>query len=184
MNITFNSSHMKTLIKLQDIAAKHDAIIRMGMNSNASSAEDPSIIFDYVNFSEKTRRLIEDKDFDFIENIAISATDCIWFSLKEKEKNHELAYITSEIGINLSYMSDFIDDIEDENIQDEIEEEITYEEINNNWMHRSDSKTRIYGFGHKNNIEDHRVYRPGMALKFFSDLVCDYLGEPRIIETY
>ena len=28
------------------------------------------------------------------------------------------------------------------------------------------------------------VYREGMALKFFGDLVCDYLGEPRIIRTY
>lgn len=28
------------------------------------------------------------------------------------------------------------------------------------------------------------VYREGMALKFFGDLVCDYLGEERIVRTY
>lgn len=28
------------------------------------------------------------------------------------------------------------------------------------------------------------VYREGMALKIFGDLVCDYLGEERIVRTY
>ena len=36
------------------------------------------------------------------------------------------------------------------------------------------------GFGNDECVEDFRCYRNGMALKFFGDLVCDYLGEPRI----
>lgn len=42
----------------------------------------------------------------------------------------------------------------------------------------------IYGFGNDNRIKDFRCYRPGMALKYFGDLVCDYLGEERICRVY
>jgi len=48
----------------------------------------------------------------------------------------------------------------------------------------SDSPTIINGFGNETKVVDYRVYREGMALKFFGDLVCDYLEEPRIVESY
>lgn len=41
--------------------------------------------------------------------------------------------------------------------------------------------TEVTGFP---NQEHPNVYREGMALKFFGDLVCDYLGEERIARTY
>lgn len=42
-------------------------------------------------------------------------------------------------------------------------------------------ETEVTGFP---NQERPNVYREGMALKFFGDLVCDYLGEERIARTY
>ena len=41
--------------------------------------------------------------------------------------------------------------------------------------------TTIKGF---DGLEHPSVYREGMALKFFGDLVCDYLGEERIVRVY
>ena len=42
-------------------------------------------------------------------------------------------------------------------------------------------ETVIKGF---NGLEHPNVYRAGMALKFFGDLVCDYLKEERIVRSY
>ena len=51
-------------------------------------------------------------------------------------------------------------------------------------IHESHNPTIIHGFGNEKRIEDFRCYRSGMAVKFFGDLVCDYLGEPRVNRVY
>ena len=48
-------------------------------------------------------------------------------------------------------------------------------------LYRSFGETKVTGFPEQ---EHPSVYREGMALKFFGDLVCDYLGEERIVRTY
>lgn len=72
---------------------------------------------------------------------------------------------------------------EDELIQklDKHDEFLDFDEYTLNF---SSDATYIYGFGNKEPVKNHLVYRNGMALKYFGDYVCDYLGEPRIERTY
>lgn len=51
------------------------------------------------------------------------------------------------------------------------------------YIHFGKSPTEIRGFG-KKTITDGRVYREGMALHYFTELVCEYLKEPMIHNTY
>ena len=56
-----------------------------------------------------------------------------------------------------------------------------YCDANIRTLYRSFGETKVTGFPGQ---ERPNVYREGMALKFFGDLVCDYLGEERIVRTY
>ena len=69
----------------------------------------------------------------------------------------------------------------DEELQEWLDEncEIGYRDY---YFYDEGAYTKVYGF---NGVETKvNVYREGMAVKNFGDLVCDYLHEPRIIKTY
>ena len=63
-------------------------------------------------------------------------------------------------------------------------EDCTENYCDNFYASFNNAPTIIRGFGNENKIVDGRVYRSGMAVKYFGDLVCDYFGEPRIERTY
>lgn len=80
------------------------------------------------------------------------------------------------------------DDIDDDNPlskeTEEFLEDNDYESSDDGGkrlLYVSFSETKIKGFDKQ---EHPSVYREGMALKFFGDLVCDYLGEERIVRVY
>ena len=66
------------------------------------------------------------------------------------------------------------------------------EEHNVDWNNSNDryiiclsaAPTIITGFGYEEEHKDYRVYRGGMALHCFAELVCNYLKEPMIKRTY
>lgn len=125
---------------------------------------------------------------------------------------HSLRYIRKDVAFRLkdewedelhNYMSDNDDndDNDDENDENDENEDkpeseedksikslIKFIEDNHgdgwNGVTFNTAPTEISGFGNKELITDGRCYREGMALHFFAELVCNYLNEPMIYNTY
>ena len=181
MNIDFGSNHMETLVDLQALAEKHNCKITFGFDSHHETDIDEDIL---------KKHSFTDEDIDFIRNnmnvnSCDSTFDRMWFELYDKNNKtyNNMIYIESS-----TYLVVEIDDYSLEYPSDELtaklEEHDEMTEIGAYTIIESYNPTIIHGFGNKEKVEDYRVYRSGMALKFFGDLVCDYLNEPRIQRTY
>lgn len=174
MNIYLGKEHLDTLRELQNLAEKHGGHISMGFNNNLDDDIDWSIL-ESEGIGGKIIRELKSEENCIIKN-AQSGMSEIWFALYDKNnKCHSMSYYENwtqfdceEFGWEVpEKFSEFLDNNE-----------------YGNRFYYSDSPTIISGFGNKEKVEDYRVYRSGMAVKFFSDLVCDYLGEERIVKTY
>ena len=180
MNIEFTGAHMETLCELKALAEKHGCRITFGVDSWAHN--DP-VFGDFKNYTDGIySELSSNGDFS---NGSYDITK-LWFQLydpnNEKQKYHCLSYSEgSQIVEYEKYgweelsekAQDFLEENEAEWSEGSIDEKIT--------LYAEFGGTTIKGFdglGHPN------VYREGMALKFFGDLVCDYLKEERIVRTY
>lgn len=186
MNIDFCNSHMETLADLMKIAEKHNCTITFGVTSHGDREIDDDVLKKNGFKAELLTELYEKMEV----KDAASTFDKVWFQLHEKDTKtcHTMAFIE-----NITYaIVEKIDEChiwsDDENPSDELiaklEELDELLEIGVYTINQSYNPTIIYGFGNKEKVEDFRVYRPGMALKFFGDLVCDYLKEPRIQRYY
>lgn len=184
MNIEFYNSHMETLADLIKIAEKHNCAISFGF----SDSSDRDIDEDILKKNGFTAELLEELKDKMTVSCAESTFDKAWFQLYEKNTKtyHTMAYIERDTYAIVEKTDDFRfdeDDPSDELITklealDQLMESGAYT------IHESYNPTIIHGFGNKEKVEDFRVYRPGMVLKFFGDLVCDYLNEPRINRCY
>lgn len=184
MNISFGGNHMDTLADLMRLVEKHNCCIRFGFDASSEREIDKDILKRY-GFSDELFSEMDDK---------MTISDCqstfskIWFELYDKtaNKTNTFAYIESDTYFSVEKISEF--DFRYENPSNELEEWLEeYDEcwdIDNYIINKAYNPTIIYGFGNEKRIEDFRVYRSGMALKYFSDLVCDYLREPRIDRCY
>ena len=183
MNIDFGLSHMETLADLMKIAEKHNFRITFGFATSPEQEIDEDIL-KRNGFKEE---LIEEMKEKMTINDAVSSFDKVWFELYDQNnKTHSsLTYIESGTYFVLPKGSYYI-------ISEGISEDLETLLYEHDEFYRSDeyviyecyNPTLIHGFGNKEKIEDFRVYRSGMALKFFGDLVCDYLQEPRIDRCY
>lgn len=174
MRMYFSKEHMQTLKELQIIAKKHNHRIEMGFSSYFDYGLDLEILKKNKVHFRVIAQLENAKD-----NIQFAHWNCqeVFFNLigddgQGGEKYNIMTYQENETHFALK--PDFSN------------------EVLNDYIEKNDSRyfdyhyepTIIYGFGYKESIVDYRVYRPGMALKYFSDLVCDYLGEERIKRVY
>lgn len=181
MNVDFGSSHIETLADLIKIAEKHNCKITFGFDSHHETDIDEDIL---------KKCGFTDEDLAFIRNnmniySCDSTLDRIWFELYDENNKtyNNMIYIESstyfvvgEDGCSIEYPS--------YELTTKLEEHDEMTEIGVYTILESYNPTIIHGFGNKEKVEDYRVYRSGMALKFFGDLVCDYLNEPRIQRTY
>lgn len=178
MNVHFISAHLQTLCELKALADKHNCIINFGVD-NREDTDD----VDFESFDGVTEEILEElnrkgrfKDPKY--NITY-----LWFELHDKNNNsyHALDYREGEQSI--TYILDHL-------------EELSYEAntfLENNlvsWQSIEDDELIITSRLDKTNMtgfpgqEKPDVYREGMVLKFFADLVCDYLKEERIERVY
>lgn len=173
MNIEFYKVHTDTLRDLRNIAAKHNCYIQFGFDSDSGSDID--------------EELFEKKGFDIeaLRDLRLEhecyERQTIWFELVEKgdtTKYHSLSYTECNSYFNFEECELF--GCENEEFVNFMEEHCEYE----GFINIRDSHTTICGFGLERPKECNLVYRSGMALKFFSDYVCDYLGEERIDRVY
>lgn len=173
MNIGFYKSHTDTLRDLQNIAEKHNCYIQFGFDSDSGSDIDEELL-------EK-----EGFDIEALRDLSLEhecyERQTIWFELVEKSsttKCHSLSY--TECNTYFNFEEDELFGCENEEFVNFMEEHCDY----GDFINIRDSYTIIRGFGLERPKECDLVYRSGMALKFFGDYVCDYLGEERINRAY
>lgn len=184
MNITFGSAHLRTLAKLQELSLKHKCIFSFGFGETNCNSEIDYNILEKNGLSNSLIKEIKKQDEDNF-NICDKNTsgEKMWFELYDttNETYHQLVYIESSTNFVLKGGDSLV-------LENAYEHEELCDFINNNeydgYFSYYYSPTKILNFGTKGWQEDYRVYRSGMALKFFGDLVCEYLGEPLIKETY
>ena len=178
MSIDFYNSHIETICDLKALADKHNCKISFGVRSD--SRHELSLDECDEFFPEE---IIE--DLKRCGDITVGHSDAtyLWFELYDRNnsKYHVLTYIDGYYYIEY-----------DRFYSEEVTEE-TQKWINENvadWSDPTDDHLIFCGsFGGPeisgfNGAECPNVYREGMTLKFFGDLVCDYLGEERIVRTY
>lgn len=200
MTITFGDTHIDTLIKLKELAVKHGMLIRFGTESSFKIDEDVTLLDEVLNFKEYELDYLDDNSFEIIKGDVQHKFNKVWFELCEprpKEKHpkyHTMSYTEEEVFCLLEdgwkeHIERDIDILKlEENEEGAKIVEGVLEKFEDNaeedYLAASTSPTIIFGFGKEEKREDYRVYRSGMALHYFMELVCDYLGEPHILNTY
>lgn len=186
MNVDFCTPHMETLADLMEIAKKHNCKISFGFLSSSEQEIDEDIIKKH-GFTDELFEEMKDKME--IQDSA-SSFDKLWFELyDENTKSYNtMVYIESSTYFRVKRIGEFDFRFDDETPSDELiavlEEHDELWDTDEYTINEHHNPTIIRGFGNKERVEDYRVYRSGMALKFFGDLVCDYLNEPRIKRCY
>ena len=182
MNINFATPHMETLSDLMKLAEKHNCKITFGF----ASSPEQEIDEDILKKNGFTEELIEEMKEKMTIEDAVSSFDKLWFELYDKNnKTHNsLVYIESGTHFTLPKYNYYQIHGVSEELENLLDEHDEFYRADEYVIHECHNPTIIHGFGNKEKIEDFRVYRSGMALKFFGDLVCDYLKEPRIDRCY
>lgn len=186
MNIEFYSSHMETLADLMKLAEKHNCAIAFGVTSSNEDNIDEDILKKH-GFTDALLEEMKDK-MEVIN--AASTFDKVWFELRDKNTGtyHSMVYIESSTYVIVKRLDELDFRFPDEEPSDDLiarlEESDQLLDYGAYTIHEQYNPTIINGFGNEKRVEDFRVYRSGMALKFFGDLVCDYLREPRINRVY
>lgn len=175
MDTTFGTAHMSTLTKLKELAEKHNCVIAFGFDSNATDDFRLDEVVEYVD--DLTESIAEELEDELISHRRLKSESKIWFELYDKTKKTYNVLSYSEIEGFVSFNTD-----DYYSLSSEAESFLTNNEYDGFISFRSDPQC-ITGFEGVDTSEIN-VYRSGMALKFFGDLVCDYLGEERIVECY
>lgn len=184
MNIDFGGNHMDTLADLMRLAEKHNCCIRFGFDASSEREIDKDIL-EKCGLTDALFQELEDQ---------MTISDCqstfskVWFELYDKTANttNTLTYIQSSTYFSVEKISEleFRYEYPSDELVGWLEGNDADWDADNYIIHKAHNPTIIHGFGNEKRVEDFRVYRSGMALKYFSDLVCDYLGEPRIDRVY
>lgn len=177
MSIYFSSTHIKTLIKLQELAQKHNCSIDFGVNIvNDIDECDWDILAKKYNMPDSVRE-------DLVENLEVTRGKTTgyhyWFELRDHRDKDKTIYNTltyTDLDMYINYNN--TDDLSDESIE-WLEDNNDYEGYLGGYY----DETTIKGFKGVD-TSNVGVYREGITLRCFGDLVCDYLGEERIVEVY
>jgi hypothetical protein len=184
MNISFCGNHMDTLADLMRLAEKHNCCIRFGFDASSEREIDKDIL----KKCGLTDALFQELEEQMTISDYQSTFSKVWFELYDKTANttNILTYIQSSTYFSVEKISEleFRYEYPSNELVEWLEENDECWEAGNYIIHKAYDPTIIRGFGNEKRVEDFRVYRSGMALKYFSDLVCDYLGEPRINRVY
>lgn len=176
MEINFGEPHMRTLKKLNEMAEKNGCVIRFGFNSEVSSDVDEDLI------SKKDKKVFKRLEFGFDPEQSSTDTSKVYFELDTKDGTCLISLVYAEKSTFFKLSDSDIEELEGGGVETEYMDGSI--EGNNGLFQYNDSPTTIWIKGRKEPIKDYRVYRPGMALKYFSDIICEHFNEPQIEETY
>lgn len=186
MNIEFYNNHIETLCDLKALADKHGCRLSFGVDHDEENGATSFDSFDCIFDNEHNRDIIDDLDrCGYIDDESRIKTTRFWFELydpnNEERHYHLMSYV--ETTAYVKYYEWSCETPKDETAQFIEENEADWFPIGDDAhiFYYSKCDTIIKGFEKQ---EHPSVYRSGMALKFFGDLVCDYLGEQRIQRVY
>ena len=188
MNTTFSSIHLETLVDLQALAKKHDCRISFGCRSDIYEQVNNEVLRENGTTKEIIEKISNGWEYDISINNIQSTNEQIWFQLYDpngEKHNNVMTYNNNRAYFEVEFDYNF----EEENNRDLID---WLEEHSVDWNDDRDkyiicldnSPTIINGFDYEEEHKDYRVYREGMALHYFTELVCNYLKEPMIKRTY
>lgn len=189
MNIIFSSTHMETLVNLQKLAEKHNCKISFACYSNTNKEEINSNILRENGASEEIiEKLLNDWQYNLSVNNIENTDEHIWFQLygpEGKKQYNVMTYYENRTYFEVEFDHNFDED-DNQDLVDWLEEH------NVDWSDDEDkyiicldtAPTTITGFGYEEEHKDYRVYREGIALHYFTELVCDYFKEPMIKRIY
>ena len=191
MTAEFYSAHLDTLCELKALAEKHGCKISFGARDNYSTEElDANDLLAVGVPSKIIDKLLNPFEYHFDVTDIRTSYDELWFQLydpnNEERKYHVMAYKQISVHFEVEPNYDFDSYIEgNEKFIDWCEEnQVDWNDDDKFIFNLTDSPTIINGFGYKKEKKDYRVYREGMALHYFTELVCKYLKEPMIERTY
>lgn len=212
MTTTFHDSHLDTLMKLKALAEKHGMKIRFGTSNDLTIETDLSLLEDHV--ATEILEDLNEYYHDIVDGEIIMTEERLWFELydpqpKEKYgKYHTMTYFKKDVSLRLrddwesaldqakeDYGFNQDSDEDDEDSESDVDTDAIenidklikfIQDNTGDWQGLSfgSHPTIINGFRNKEEVRDGRVYRDGMALHFFTELVCQYLNEPMIHNTY
>lgn len=193
MNIEFYDTHMETLRDLQNFAEKHNCKIRFGVRTEEHIELDYYHLLSHKVPKYIINKLLPEKSWDnnvSIKNVCSSFKD-LWFELydpnNEERHYHTMSYreYNDYFEVEPDYNFDKWDDKNQKFIDWCDENQVDWNDEDDKWIFNlTTSPTVINGFQYKKEHTDFRVYRGGMALHYFVELVCKYLKEPMIERTY
>lgn len=177
MNIYFGSTHLQTLCDLKALAEKHNCYIHFGVD------QENSVDVDFNEFDGATKKIIEElQDKGEFLNQSYCKTS-MFFELFDANNSTYNILTYSDGEQSVYYKRYYCEDLSAEAeafLEDNL---VEWQTMNGDELliYCRLGGTKVTGFP---NQEHPNVYREGMALKFFGDLVCDYLGEERIVRPY
>jgi len=177
--IYLGEPHIKTLTKLQAIAEKYNSSISITVEPISDNDVDFDIIVEQGDMTETVKNDIQENlwikecrtngykyTFELIDRRNVKAT-----------KYNTLTYFS--IDTSFKYDEYGIDDLLIES-QEWLSDNDDY---GDGYIYYSTTDQKIDGWeGVDTSFVN--VYREGMLLKFFGDLVCEYFGEEKIQEVY
>ncbi len=182
MNFEFYEPHIKTLCDLQTLAEKHNCRLAFGTVGNSFDDEiDESFLEEYLNCPKDIAKEICEKCY-FEEVRGDYSKSFFELYDKTKEKYNKLTYFTLSVGFKIEAYDDLSTKVEDWLLDNSKNDDYGYADGDEYFMFVDTTKEQVFGFdGIK---KEGYIYRPGIMLAVFTQLVCDYLGEERIKRVY
>ena len=192
MSILLTPTHLDTIMQLIEIAHKHKCqiFISSGKRHYPYKDEATQAVYEYCcdkkglpeNLKEELGDKIDVDEASFLH-------EWICFELVERDpdgflKTNHLTYSSYEMGLFGKADKDPWADGLSQEAEDWLSDHCpSYDPcFSGPVILFSETDDSVYGFeGVDTKVN---VYREGMAVKFFGDLVCDYLHEPRIEKVY
>lgn len=186
MNVDFYSAHLDTLCELKELAEKHNCTISFGVRNESERGITSIEGFKDYFYEEIPEQVLSDLKlmgyFDESESFWDNTT--LWFELYDRSTNKHNVMTYSDGYLHLKFQEFMSSDLSDETEDWLADYEPDWaQDLYDDYhiIYRRYCPVTVRGF---NGAKEPNVYREGMALKFFGDLVCDYLGEKRIERTY
>lgn len=182
-----NPVHIDTICELKEIAARHGCKIAIHIEDYHTLEEALEEVLDFMVEREYIdKNLLDELLEDYYFSDAVYQHDVVCFELLEPiYENGELDhYYYHQMIYNDYHMWMDYSKCTDVHPSKEILEwtEENFDDDEGGRYYIETAITDVHGFkGVQTKVN---VYREGMALKNFGDLVCDYLGEPRIVKNY
>lgn len=186
MRLSLYKEHLETLAQLQEMAKKHNCHINLIIGEDHDLEQNGKAFQMLIDRGYITKELFEEIKECYFLCEDILRSDQVWLELVEtdsktgRQKYNTLFYNVYRISFNLKeeYAA-----IPSKKVTDWIEENANEYDWNDyKRVYIEGSYTKVYGF--EGIDAKPNVYREGILIREFGDLVCDYLKEPRIIKTY